>query len=49
MKLGRLEENIRAADIELTPADLREIDAAASRIQVQRARYPEALERLTGR
>jgi aryl-alcohol dehydrogenase-like predicted oxidoreductase len=48
-KLGRLEENIRASDIDLTPADLREIDAAASKIQVQGARYPEALERLTGR
>ena len=48
-KLGRLEENIRGADIELTAADLREIDAAASKIQVQGARYPEALDRLTGR
>jgi len=48
-KLGRLEENIGAAEVELTPADLREIDAAASKIQVQGARYPEALERLTGR
>ncbi len=48
-KLARLEENIRAVDIELTAEDLREIDDAASRIQVQGARYPENLERLTGR
>jgi len=47
-KLGRLEENIRAASIELTPADLREIDAAASKIEVQGARYPEVLQRMTG-
>jgi aryl-alcohol dehydrogenase-like predicted oxidoreductase len=48
-KLGRLEENIRAASVEMTSTDLREIDAAASKIEVQGARYPEALERLTGR
>ena len=45
----RLEENIGAATIELTPDDLREIEGAASRITVQGARYPEELERLTGR
>jgi len=48
-KLVRLEENIRAAAIELTPDDLREIDSAASKITVQGARYPEKLEQLTGR
>ena len=48
-KLARLEENIGAAEIELTPTDLREIDVAASKITVQGARYPENLERLTGR
>ncbi|MDB5312258.1 MAG: aldo/keto reductase [Gemmataceae bacterium] len=48
-KLHRLEENIGAAAIELTPDDLREIDSAASRITVQGARYPEQLERMTGR
>jgi len=48
-KLHRLEENIGAAAIELTPADLREIDDAASKITVQGARYPEQLERMTGR
>jgi aryl-alcohol dehydrogenase-like predicted oxidoreductase len=48
-KLHRLEENIRAVDIKLTPDDLREIDSAASKITVQGARYPEQLERMTGR
>jgi aryl-alcohol dehydrogenase-like predicted oxidoreductase len=48
-KLKRLEENIGAAAIQLTPDDLREIEAAASKINVQGARYPENLERLTGR
>ena len=48
-KPSRLEENIGAAEIELTPADLREIDAAASTIAVQGARYPENLEQMTGR
>ena len=48
-KLNRLEENIGAVEIELTPADLREIDSAASKITVQGARYPEKLEQMTGR
>ncbi|MFN2597912.1 MAG: aldo/keto reductase [Pyrinomonadaceae bacterium] len=48
-KLERLEENIGAASVELTPADLREMDEAASRIDVQGARYPEALQRTVGR
>jgi len=48
-KLHRLEENIGAAAIELTPDDLREIDHVASQITVQGARYPEQLEQLTGR
>ncbi len=47
-KLSRLEENIGAASIELTPDDLREIESAASKIAVQGARYPEHLERMTG-
>ena len=47
-KLRRLEENIGAAAIELTPDDLREIESAASKITVQGARYPEHLERMTG-
>jgi aryl-alcohol dehydrogenase-like predicted oxidoreductase len=47
-KLHRLEENISAAEIELTAEDLREIDDASSQITVQGARYPEQLEALTG-
>src|SRR3989475_5853874 len=47
-KLKRLEENIEAALIELTPEDLCEIERAASEITVQGARYPEELERRTG-
>ena len=47
-KLSRLEENIGAASIELTPDDLREIESAASKIAVQGSRYPEHLERMTG-
>jgi len=48
-KLHRLNENIGAVSIELTPDDLREIDDAASKITVQGARYPERMEQLTGR
>jgi aryl-alcohol dehydrogenase-like predicted oxidoreductase len=48
-KLHRLEENIGAANVELTPDDLREIEAAASKIPVQGARYPEELQKLVGR
>ena len=48
-KLHRLEENIGALAIELTPNDLREIDSASSKIKVRGARYPEKLEKLTGR
>ena len=48
-KLHRLEENIGAAAVELTPDDLREIESAASNITVHGARYPEKLEQLTGR
>ena len=48
-KLHRLDENIGAVAIELTPDDLREIDSAASKITVYGARYPEKLEQMTGR
>ena len=48
-KLHRLEENIGAVEVELTPEDLRGINDAASKITVQGARYPEHIERLTGR
>ena len=48
-KLERLEENIGAVAIKLTPDDLRELDAATAKITVQGARYPEELERMTYR
>jgi aryl-alcohol dehydrogenase-like predicted oxidoreductase len=48
-KLHRLEENIGAVSIELTPDDLREIETASLEIKVQGARYPEKLEAMTGR
>jgi aryl-alcohol dehydrogenase-like predicted oxidoreductase len=47
-KLARLEENLGAAALELSAADLREIEHAASQITVQGARYPEAIEKMTG-
>lgn len=47
-KLNRLEENIGAVSIELTSDDVREIDNASSKIKVEGARYPEAIERMTG-
>ena len=48
-KLSRFEENIAAAQIELTPEDLGEIDEAAAQVQVLGARYPEELAQMTGR
>jgi aryl-alcohol dehydrogenase-like predicted oxidoreductase len=48
-KLERMEENVGAAEIELTSSDLREIDDAASRITPQGARYPDSLERMIDR
>ncbi len=48
-KLHRLEENIGAAAVELAPEDVRELETAASKIAVQGARYPEALQKLVGR
>src|SRR5580704_13399172 len=47
-KLNRLEENIAAVSIQLAPEDLRDIDAAASKIKVEGSRYPERLEKMTG-
>ena len=47
-KLSRIEENIGAPDLELTDGDLREIEAAASKIEIQGGRYPDALEARTG-
>jgi len=46
-KLARLEENIEAVAVELTPSDLHEIDIATSKIEIQGARYPESMERIT--
>jgi aryl-alcohol dehydrogenase-like predicted oxidoreductase len=48
-KLHRLEENIGAAAVELTPGEVQELEIAASEIAVQGARYPEALQKLVGR
>ena len=47
-KLHRLEENLAAADVELTSGELAELDAAATRIQVEGERYPEQLMKTTG-
>jgi aryl-alcohol dehydrogenase-like predicted oxidoreductase len=47
-KLHRLEENIGAASLQLTADDLHEIETAAAKIEVQGARYPENLEKMTG-
>ena len=48
-KPARLEENIGAAAVELTPDDLRNIESAAAKITVQGARYPEQIEKMTNR
>src|SRR5580700_7656423 len=48
-KLHRLEENIGAVNIQLSPNDLRELEVAASGIAVQGARYPEELQKMVGR
>jgi len=48
-RLDRLDENIGAVSVELTPDDLRDIENAASKITVEGARYPERLEQMTGR
>jgi aryl-alcohol dehydrogenase-like predicted oxidoreductase len=48
-RLERLEENLGAADVELSADDLREIDDAAAGIEVQGARYPDFMQRLIGR
>ena len=48
-KLHRLEENLRAADIELTGDDLAELDRAASQIQIVGDRYPAEVEQMTNR
>ena len=48
-KLHRLEENIRAAALELTPDDLRQIESATAKISVQGERYPENMQKLVNR
>jgi aryl-alcohol dehydrogenase-like predicted oxidoreductase len=48
-KRHRLEENLGALDVHLTAEDIRDIDRAASQIEVQGARYPEALLKMVGR
>lgn len=48
-KLHRLEENIHAADVQLSAEDLREIDEALSRVTIEGARYPEKLQKLVDR
>jgi len=48
-KLHRLEENLGAVNVELSPADLRELETAAAKIPLQGARYPEELQKLVGR
>ncbi len=48
-KLHRIEENIAAANLELSPGDLRELETAAAKISVQGARYPEELQKMVGR
>jgi diketogulonate reductase-like aldo/keto reductase len=46
-ELHRVEENLGAADVELTADDLREIEDATAKIDIQGARYPEHMERMT--
>jgi aryl-alcohol dehydrogenase-like predicted oxidoreductase len=48
-KLHRLEENLGAVNIELTPEDIRQLENAASKIPVQGARYPEEMQKMVGR
>src|SRR5258708_1706593 len=47
-KLTRFEENIGAANVELRPEDLRDLEAATSKLTVHGDRYPEHLEQMTG-
>jgi aryl-alcohol dehydrogenase-like predicted oxidoreductase len=47
-KIHRLDENVRAVSINLSPDDLKQIESAASHIKVEGARYPEHIEKMTG-
>ena len=49
MNVARGEQNLGAADVELSPADVRALEEASERIEIRGARYPEFHERLTGR
>ena len=48
-RIERLDENLAAADLELTPEDLADLDAASASVQVQGARYPEAMQKMIDR
>jgi aryl-alcohol dehydrogenase-like predicted oxidoreductase len=48
-RLERLEENLGSADLDLTPADLAELDHASASVQVQAERYPEAMQKMIDR
>jgi aryl-alcohol dehydrogenase-like predicted oxidoreductase len=48
-KLNRLEENLQAANVELTADDLRDLDEATSKLEIQGARYPESQQKRVGR
>ena len=48
-RLERLDENLGAADLDLTPEDLAELDGASASVHVQGDRYPEALQRMIDR
>jgi aryl-alcohol dehydrogenase-like predicted oxidoreductase len=48
-KLHRLQENIGGADVELSADDLRKLDEATAKINIQGARYPEQLQKMVGR
>lgn len=48
-KLARLEENLGAAELELTPADLRAVDEASAKVKIEGERYPEAMQKMVGR
>jgi aryl-alcohol dehydrogenase-like predicted oxidoreductase len=48
-KLHRLEENLGAVNVQLSPDDLRQLEMTAAKIPVQGARYPEHLQKLVGR
>ena len=48
-KLSRLDENLGAASLSLSAEDLQSIDESASKVRIEGARYPEAMQRMVGR